>query len=67
MSCRGLDAYFVWDNTHYFKAMRTYITERELHYTDRGHGHGPHDYTPAYYYNEVWPLAGFKVDCKDDE
>lgn len=50
----------MWDHTNYYKDMGMYTSEREQE-------RGSSDNRPGYYYNEVWPLADFKVGCKDDE
>jgi hypothetical protein len=57
----------VWDNTHFFKDMATYVAEREMDRSGDNHGAPGSGYTPGYYYNQVWPLASSKVDCKDEQ
>lgn len=61
MACSGLDAYFVYDDKHYYKNRNAYIKE------SNDAQPGSLSYTPAYYYDEVDPLATFNVYCSRDK
>lgn len=62
-NCSGLDAYYVYADKHYFKNRNAYVKDLELIESQPS----SLNYMPAYYYDEVDPLAEFKVDCSHGE